>query len=108
MWCIGELTVEYRRRMYDLLDLYARPYHANEPVICLDEKSNCCASRAARWPPSPMCPARTSSGINQFDLRKAAIESASSAVAQADASASGDRRREVCNKLRRQSCPLDR
>ncbi len=39
MWCIGELTTEYRRRMYDLLDLYARPYDACEPVICLDEKS---------------------------------------------------------------------
>lgn len=39
MWCIGELTAEYRRRMYDLLDLYARPYDAREPVICLDEKS---------------------------------------------------------------------
>jgi hypothetical protein len=39
MWCIGELTAEYRRRMYDLLKLYARPYDAREPVICLDEKS---------------------------------------------------------------------
>jgi hypothetical protein len=39
MWCIGELTAEYRRRMYELLDLYARPYDAREPVICLDEKS---------------------------------------------------------------------
>jgi len=39
MWCIGEITAEYRRRMYDLLDLYARPYDAREPVICLDEKS---------------------------------------------------------------------
>ena len=39
MWCIGELTAEYRQRMYDLLDLYARPYNPREPVICLDEKS---------------------------------------------------------------------
>jgi len=39
MWCIGELTAEYRRRMYELLELYARPYDAREPVICLDEKS---------------------------------------------------------------------
>lgn len=38
MWCIGELTAEYRRRMYELLDLYARPYDAREPVICVDEK----------------------------------------------------------------------
>lgn len=39
MWCIGELTAEYRRRMYELLDLYARPHDPHEPVICVDEKS---------------------------------------------------------------------
>lgn len=39
MWCIGRLTEEYRQRMYDLLDLYARPFRPGEPVICLDEKS---------------------------------------------------------------------
>ena len=39
MWCIGNLTEEYRRRMYDVLELYARPYSEREPVICLDEKS---------------------------------------------------------------------
>lgn len=39
MWCIGVLTEQYRHRMYDLLDLYARPYREHEPVICIDEKS---------------------------------------------------------------------
>ena len=39
MWCIGRLTEEYRRRMYDVLEMYARPYQAQEPVICIDEKS---------------------------------------------------------------------
>ena len=39
MWCIGTLTEEYRRRMYDLLALYARPLSADEPVISIDEKS---------------------------------------------------------------------
>ncbi|CAG1771721.1 hypothetical protein BAC2_01922 [uncultured bacterium] len=39
MWCIGELSAEYRRRMYELLELYGRPYDAREPVICVDEKS---------------------------------------------------------------------
>src|ERR1041384_2018823 len=38
MWCIGRITTEYRERMYDLLGLYAKPYDATEPVICLDEK----------------------------------------------------------------------
>jgi DDE superfamily endonuclease len=39
MWCIGALSEEYRSRMYDVLELYARPYHEQEPVICIDEKS---------------------------------------------------------------------
>jgi hypothetical protein len=39
MWCIGVLSEEYRVRMYDLLELYARPYREQEPVICIDEKS---------------------------------------------------------------------
>lgn len=39
MWCIGELSQEYRSRMYALLDLYARPKSKSEPVICIDEKS---------------------------------------------------------------------
>jgi transposase len=39
MWCVGQMTEEYRERMYDLLDLYAQPYQAGEPVVCLDEKS---------------------------------------------------------------------
>lgn len=39
MWCIGALSEEYPKRMYELLQLYARPYRAHEPVICIDEKS---------------------------------------------------------------------
>jgi hypothetical protein len=39
MWCIGNMTEEYRQRMYNLLDLYALPFRAEQPVVCLDEKS---------------------------------------------------------------------
>lgn len=39
MWCIGALSQEYRQRMYNLLELYARPLSRAEPVICIDEKS---------------------------------------------------------------------
>jgi len=39
MWCIGELTQEYRQRKYALLELYAQPISKSEPVICIDEKS---------------------------------------------------------------------
>ena len=36
---MGRIPEEYRQRMYALLDLYAKPYNAEEPVVCLDEKS---------------------------------------------------------------------
>ena len=54
MWCIGTLTEEYRHRMYDVLELYARPYRSQEPVICIDEKSKQLI-RDSR-PPQPMKP----------------------------------------------------
>ena len=38
MWCIQEITPEYRERMYDILGLYAEPYDPKRPVIGLDEK----------------------------------------------------------------------
>ena len=41
MWCIAEITPEYRQRMYRLLDLYAEVYNPDYPVICVDEKSQC-------------------------------------------------------------------
>ena len=39
MWCVGRINAEYRERMYDLIDLYHRPYNPKEPVVCMDEKS---------------------------------------------------------------------
>ena len=56
MWCVGKLTENYRQRMYDLLDLYARPFRSLEPVVCVDEKSKQLLkdSRA----PLPMRPGR--------------------------------------------------
>jgi len=39
MWCITEITKEYRKRMYRLLALYNRPYDPSYPVVCFDEKS---------------------------------------------------------------------
>jgi hypothetical protein len=39
MWCIGEITPEYRERMYRLLQLYKSPYDPQHPVVCVDEKS---------------------------------------------------------------------
>jgi hypothetical protein len=60
MWCIGVLTAEYRRRMYELLELYARPYDAREPVICLDEKCKQLLRETRRpLPAQPGLPAKT-------------------------------------------------
>jgi hypothetical protein len=39
MWCIQEITEEYRSRMYRQLDLYKEPHDPNQPLICMDEKS---------------------------------------------------------------------
>ena len=38
MWCIQEITPEYRRRMYDILNLYEEPYNPLKPVLGIDEK----------------------------------------------------------------------
>jgi hypothetical protein len=38
MWCVQEVTPEYRERMEDVLELYERPLDEREPVVCLDEK----------------------------------------------------------------------
>jgi hypothetical protein len=38
MWCVPELNEEFIGRMEDILALYERPYNAQEPVVCLDEK----------------------------------------------------------------------
>ena len=39
MWCIQQITQEYRTRMYRLLDLYKQAYDPLQPVVCMDEKS---------------------------------------------------------------------
>lgn len=57
MWCIGKITFQYRQRMYNLLDLYARPYHREEPVVCIDEKSK--QLLAPRRPNLPLKPGQT-------------------------------------------------
>lgn len=38
MWCVGELTDEYIKRMEDILDLYEEEDDSNRPVVCIDEK----------------------------------------------------------------------
>lgn len=38
MWCIQKITLEFRKCMYDILDLYEEPYNPKKPVVGLDEK----------------------------------------------------------------------
>lgn len=38
MWCIPKIDEEYIERMEDVLDLYEKPYNAERPVVCVDEK----------------------------------------------------------------------
>ena len=38
MWCIPTIDSEFRRRMYDVLDLYEEDYDPKRPIVCLDEK----------------------------------------------------------------------
>jgi DDE superfamily endonuclease len=59
MWCVGKLTAEYRRRMYALLDLYARPLPPTELLLCVDEKSKqLLAHSRAPLPMRPGTPVR--------------------------------------------------
>lgn len=38
MWCIQEINDEYRKRMYDILDLYEGDYDPKRLVVGFDEK----------------------------------------------------------------------
>jgi len=38
MWCIQTIDAEYRKRMYDVLNLYEEEYDPENPLVCFDEK----------------------------------------------------------------------
>jgi hypothetical protein len=38
MWVVADLDDDYIARMEDVLEVYERPYDAQQPVVCLDEK----------------------------------------------------------------------
>lgn len=56
MWCIAEITPEYRRRMYRILNLYNKPFNPEVPVVCFDEKSKQLLEDSRR--PIPMKPGK--------------------------------------------------
>jgi len=57
MWCVADLTDEYIEKMEDVLEVYERPYDAQEPVVCPDEKP--VTLHADIRPPSPAAPGGT-------------------------------------------------
>lgn len=56
MWCIQDITPEYRKRMYNILNLYRQPYDPLNPVISIDEKPKQLVVDSR--PPIPMAPGK--------------------------------------------------
>jgi hypothetical protein len=67
MWCIGRITEEYRKRMYDLLHLYSLPYRKQEPVVCIDEKSKQLLDETR----SPLPPKPGASAKQDYEYKRA-------------------------------------
>jgi hypothetical protein len=65
MWCVADLTDEYIEKMEDVLETYERPYNAEEPVVCLDEKP--VTLHADIRPPSPAAPGREARRDNEYE-----------------------------------------
>ena len=56
MWCIPDITLVFRERMYDILDLYAEPYDPKRPILGVDEKPKQLIGNCRK--PIPMRPGR--------------------------------------------------
>ena len=67
MWCIGEISPQYRSRMYALLGLYDLPYNREEPVVCVDEKSK--QLLAAKRPALKVKPGQTHKDDYEYERK---------------------------------------
>src|SRR5580658_5357374 len=65
MWCVADLIDEYIEKMEDVLEIYERPYDAQEPVVCLDEKP--VTLHADIRPPSPAAPGREARRDSEYE-----------------------------------------
>jgi transposase len=65
MWCVADLTENYITRMEDVWEVYERPYDAQEPVVCLDEKP--VTWHADVRPASPATPGREARRDNEYE-----------------------------------------
>ena len=64
MWCISEINEEYRKCMYDVLDLYEKPYDKDHPVIGFDEKPK--QLLGDKYQPIPMSPGKPEKCDSQY------------------------------------------
>jgi transposase len=64
MWCVAELDQNYIERMEDVLAVYEKPYQADKPVVCLDEKP--ISLHADVRPPRPMRPGKPARPDNEY------------------------------------------
>jgi hypothetical protein len=64
MWCVAELDQNYIERMEDVLAIYEKPYRADEPVVCLDEKP--ITLHADVRPSRPMGPGKPARPDNEY------------------------------------------
>jgi hypothetical protein len=65
MWVVADLDDDYIAKMEDVLELYERPYDAQQPVICLDEKP--ITLHAELRPASPARPGREARQDNEYE-----------------------------------------
>jgi hypothetical protein len=67
MWCVADLNDDYIAKMEDVLEAYERPYDAEQPVVCLDEKP--VTLHADVRPTSPAVPGREARRDNEYERR---------------------------------------
>jgi hypothetical protein len=67
MWVVADLDDDYIAKMEDVLEVYERPYDAQQPVICLDEKP--VTLHADLRPASPALPGREARRDNEYERR---------------------------------------
>jgi hypothetical protein len=65
MWCVADLDEDYIAKMEDVLEVYERPYDAQHPVVCLDEKP--VTLHADVRPASPAVPGREARRDNEYE-----------------------------------------
>jgi DDE superfamily endonuclease len=67
MWCVAEIDEQYVARMEDVLELYERPYHPQEPVVCFDEKA--VTLHAEVRPPQTVRPGKIAKRDSEYKRR---------------------------------------